>query len=292
MKQCLRKALLLTFCVLVLTSTAFADMGPKPQLTVKVLNPPTEPYYLDLLVAGSGGTYYDNFSLLAPPPDAAMVATMRQTTPGDCHLALLDGTYAPLWGSLTGKPQPDGTMHHTFSYFGVPDDFSILVMTQSGVETEFHSTLLHRTALQSSVTIDYATGSIAAAPVWLAYVLQFFSTFLPTLLLEGLLLLAFRFSWRENRKVFLLTNLVTQLLLSAVCGVSAITQGVSFFYYLFFLPLEAVILAVEAVVYRKFLTGQSRRRAVAYAVCANLCSAAVGLALAAPVWRWLVGHLL
>lgn len=292
MNAFLRKALLLTLSVLVLSVTAFADMGPKPQLTVKVLNPPNELYYLDLLVEGSGGKYYDNASLLDPPPDEAMVESMRQATPGDCHLALLDGTYAPLWGSLIGKAQPDGTMRHTFSYFGVPNDFSILILTKSGVKTEFYGGALHRVALQSSVTIDYATGRVAATPVWLAYGLQFLSTLLPTLVLEGILLLLFGFPWRENRRIFLLTNLATQLVLSAVCGVSAVTQGVSFFYYLLFFPLELGILTAEAMVYRKYLTGRSRQRAMAYGVCANFCSAAVGLVLSAPIWRWLVGHIL
>ena len=48
---------------LVLTTFAFADSGPKPQLTVRVEIAPQEPYYLDLLAEGdwneSGESSYD-----------------------------------------------------------------------------------------------------------------------------------------------------------------------------------------------------------------------------------------
>src|SRR4051812_37507214 len=42
------------FCTVVVllllaNSTAFADMGPKPEVLVKVINPPEGEYYLDLL---------------------------------------------------------------------------------------------------------------------------------------------------------------------------------------------------------------------------------------------------
>ena len=40
---------------LALTTFAFADSGPKPQLTVRVENAPQEPYYLDLLAKGDWG---------------------------------------------------------------------------------------------------------------------------------------------------------------------------------------------------------------------------------------------
>ena len=48
-----RKSLRTLVCALLaslaLTTFAFADNGPKPQLIVRVKNAPQEPYYLDLL---------------------------------------------------------------------------------------------------------------------------------------------------------------------------------------------------------------------------------------------------
>ena len=52
MKKSLRFCVLLALAATLLTVSAFADTGPKPQLTVKVTNPPEELYYLDLLAEG------------------------------------------------------------------------------------------------------------------------------------------------------------------------------------------------------------------------------------------------
>ena len=52
MKKSLRFCVLLVLAATLLTVSAFADTGPKPQLTVKVTNPPEELYYLDLLAEG------------------------------------------------------------------------------------------------------------------------------------------------------------------------------------------------------------------------------------------------
>ena len=49
MRHFLRSTLFLLLTICTLTITAFADMGPKDQLTIKVENAPEELYYLDLL---------------------------------------------------------------------------------------------------------------------------------------------------------------------------------------------------------------------------------------------------
>lgn len=55
-----RKSLRTLVCALLaslaLTTFAFADNGPKPQLIVRVKNAPQEPYYLDLLAPRVIGT--------------------------------------------------------------------------------------------------------------------------------------------------------------------------------------------------------------------------------------------
>ena len=59
MKKSLRNSILLLLTAMLLTVSALADSGPKAQLTVKVENAPSEPYYLDLLEKGDyqGHTY-------------------------------------------------------------------------------------------------------------------------------------------------------------------------------------------------------------------------------------------
>ena len=52
MKRFLHRLPLLFVVLLLLTTAVFADMGPKPQLTVVVEHAPSELYYLDLLAEG------------------------------------------------------------------------------------------------------------------------------------------------------------------------------------------------------------------------------------------------
>ena len=52
MRRSLRSLLFLLLAVSLLTIPAFADMGPKSQLIVRVENGPEGLYYLDLLAEG------------------------------------------------------------------------------------------------------------------------------------------------------------------------------------------------------------------------------------------------
>lgn len=55
-----RKLFLFLLAAALLTVPVFADMGPKPQLTVRVENGPEELYYLDILEEGKPYPYPDN----------------------------------------------------------------------------------------------------------------------------------------------------------------------------------------------------------------------------------------
>ena len=78
----------------------------------------------------------------------------------------------------------------------------------------------------------------------LSYLKQFASSLLPTLLLEGILLLPFGFWDRRNARLFLGVNIGTQLLLTVVTA-ACMRMGMPFYRYLVFAPLELVIWIIE-----------------------------------------------
>lgn len=271
-------SVLLALC---LTVPAFGDMGPKDQLTVRVVNPPEEAYYLDLLYAADRGGINDNLSSQRDTLDSALLEQMRLARPEGYALALINGTDIPCWGNFVGEAQPDGSMTHTFSYHGVPETYRIQLVTASG--TVYQSAAYTRPALQSGVTLDYATGTVTTPSVLGAYVLQFLSTCLPTLIIEGLVLMAFGFSLKKNWLVFLATNLVTQIVLTALAGTALLSYGPTFL-YLRYLLVEIAIAMAEAAVYYNFLSGRSRKRAAVYAFAANAASYLVGAVTAS--WQF------
>ena len=292
MKKSLRNSILLLLTAMLLTVSALADSGPKAQLTVKVVNAPSELYYLDLLAEGEYEHEGDSdFSSLSDEEraalDADMLAALRAAVPDGWHACLAQGVNGPpIWGDLVGEDAGNGTQLHTFGYVGVPDTYRILIVTKSG--ESWVSDTLHRATLQSSVTVDWAAKTADAPSAGTAYTLQFLCTLLPTLLIEGALLLLYGYRSRRSWLVFLLVNLVTQGGFALYLAVTVLNHGVSGWSLLFYFPAEVVITVVESLLYRRLLTERSWERAVGYAIVANVCSATVGALLIDPLWRFIV----
>lgn len=276
------KALFMLFLsvitILFCATTAYADMGPKDQLTVRVKNPPQELYYLDLLTQDE--QKYKNYSTSEKQDDlkalnSNMISLLSNYEKEGWYPALLKGTKAPMWGNFIGKKDGD-TMVHTFSYFGVPKTYRIIIVTESGKVTA--SDVYTRKTMQSSITYDYKSGTASVFPEWFAYCIQFFATCIPTLLIEGIILILFRFSLKKNWKVFLLVNGLTQIILTLTMGITLIHSG-PFSAYLVQFPVELAIVIAETAVYRRYLKEHSTARRVAYGITANLASWGVGIIL-------------
>ena len=288
---------------LALTTVALADFGPKPQLTVRVENAPQELYYLDLLAEGDWDaedtdsndgierSYYGKEDTLDPD----LLALLRENVPEGWHACVAQGTTgAPIYGELYAEStDASGNDLHIFAYHGVPSTYRIILVTQSG--KVWLSEALERRVLQSSVTVHWADDTenttVTVPSTVTGYLLQFLATLAPTLLIEGLLLLLFQYSWKQNWKAFLLVNVLTQGFLAVASSSVTAHSGVSAWYlFCFFLPAEFVVMLVEVFLYsgRGLLTGHSKGRAALYAVTANFASAVLGYYLAEPVWRLVV----
>lgn len=284
-------ALFLVFLLTIIFATAVsADMGPKPKLTIIVHQPPQGTYYLDLLMQGSGERY-DNLRERREGLREEMLEKLFSLEGEGWHPALAGGTGAPLFGELVGTREGD-EMVHSFGYFGLPDTFRVIIVDAAGKVTTtepftrktFH-TVIHiyydegkaSEAAASPDAEDIYLTAVSQGPL-VAYLLQFFSTFLATLLIEGLLLLLFRFSLKANWKQLLLVNLVTQVCMTLTLGRVLIRFGL-LSAALYFVPVEGCILLAEALIYAFVLKGHSKKRRVGYAVAANIASAAIGLLL-------------
>lgn len=326
MRRICRLALCALAAALLLAVPVFADMGPKPQLIVRVENGPEELYYLELLAEGDasrypegtvGGLSEEERSAL----DQGLLAALTAAVPEGWYGCLTQGRL--VWGNIDSE---DGVFQ--FGYLGVPDVCRVLMVTKSG-ET-FLSEPFDRRVLQSSVTMDWPAKTLRLPPLPLAYAAQFLATFLPTLAIEGILLLLFRLWSRRNGRVFLLTNLVTQGGLTLWLSLRTVRGGVfmnlrnwlsEVFWLLEYLPAnvgedglsrgllnlvygfrfgpprgllqaELVIFLVEMGLYMWLFRECSRKRAALYGFTANLCSFLLGFYLMEPVWRFVVRNIL
>ena len=301
MKKSLRNSILLLLTAMLLTVSALADSGPKAQLTVKVENAPSEPYYLDLLEKGDyqGHTYGsgdgdDTYSGLdwsyseeeIAALDSELLDALRAAVPEGWHACTAQGTNgAPMWGDLIGS-DAGGVRLHSFRYHGVPDTYRIILVTKSG--ESWLSDTLHRATLQSSVTVDWAAKTVSVPPAVVAYALQFLCMLIPTLLIEGVLLYVFGYRSKKSWKRFLLVNLITQGGFAVYLAVTVLNHGVSGWSLLFYIPIELVITLAEVLLDRWLLTEKGKGRAMGYAIVANIHSATVGLLLIDPLWKLIV----
>ena len=254
-------------CLAVLPGTASADTGPKPAVTITVVNAPAGEYYLDLLITGPGD--YENID--PADYDPALIAGLKSWEGEGWYPALVTGTRAPLFGELTAEA--DGI--HRFSYHGLPRTFRIAVSGPGGAQATAEP--FTRTVFYTHLTYDWETNTITSATSPAGYyAFQFLSTLVPTLIIEGILLWLFGFRARRDWLVFLIVNLVTQAGLHLWIGSGAMAAGSHPLYYMVLIVAEVPILLVELAAYVFLLKEHSRLRRAAYAACANIASYALG----------------
>ncbi len=180
--------------------------------------------------------------------------------------ALAQGTPMPIWGQLTA----DENGRHIFSYFGVPDEFKIIIVTESG-QIKVSDTIKRKT-MEVALTLDYGDMSYTTQPMWIAVIVQFFTTWSITLVIEFVLMLLFFFKVKDNIKHFLVINTATQILLTAFVS-GGFFFGGTVSAYMWFVVIEFVIAIVEMWYCNKYFVGRDSLTKLCYGAVANGVSA-------------------
>lgn len=271
MKKRFKAFALATMVVFALVAAAVcvsADTGPKPSITIKTNGTVGEKYYLDILIECDNG--YPNLrDAEIAELDAEMFKTLSEYTDDGWYPAIAHGTPAPLFGTVV--PEDDGTSR--FSYFGTPNRFKVIIVTESG--TVKVSDVVEKTVYQQVFSLDFADMTVKTSQsAAKSYLIQFASTFFPTLIIEFLLLFAFGLSPKKYWWAVIAVNLATQLLLTSVI---ACNPGIMYSGFIFlFVMLELLITVIEAVAYVIIMKKERLWKRIVYAVTANVASAVVG----------------
>lgn len=260
---------LTTVFILIAALPLSADMGPKPSITIYVENAPDELYYLDLLIEQEEPNNRMSDEEIASY-DPEMFSALHDYNENGLRAALSYGTKVPLFGKITGEPEGD-KMVHVFSYFGVPDTVKVIAVTESG--DVFVSESYEKTEYQAEFTLDFQTFSLVRTGNPLVrYISQFVSTFVPTIIIEFVILLLFGFSVKKNIIPFIAANFATQVFLTVIYAVYYPSAGVFFINFAVLPIVELIIISVEAVSYCLTFKDKSKARKIVYAVVANFCS--------------------
>ena len=267
-------------CIALFPINANADTGPKPSITIHCSNMPETTCYLDLLVKNRGENKYDNIRNINDYNQQLIKKLENYSTDG-WYSAMIYGWL--LFGELDCDVV-DGECTQYFSYFGVPDRFKIIVVTDNKTVV---SNEINRVAFQSTIHFNYEMAEAKevyekaeAKEVYIlwSYILQFLMTCIATLVIEGLILLMFRFNIKTNLKPFLLINIATQIALNLIVAFQMIRGGttLAIFSYVVF---ELFIIMIEPALFVIFLKQHSITRRALFAISANLISFIIGSAI-------------
>ena len=260
----------LLLCLLCLVPTAYADIGPKPEVTITVVNAPEGVLYLDLLAQGEPTDQpYSNSNGECDP---ALLDNLRSLEGDGWVLAYTTGTKGPpVFGDV--RPREDGTWR--FSYVGLPETFRVAAATADEAKA---AEVSYTRDFVDNIVYDWQANTVReATPPPLRFLIRLAATLIPTLLIEGALFWLFSFRERRGWLVFLAVNTATQVGLHLAVGSILPQAGWHFLNYtLTILIPELIVWMAEAAAYAFLLREHSRGRRVGYAFAANFASFVLG----------------
>ncbi len=263
-------------CALIIILNTFfplflnADAGPKPSINITVKNiPENRLIYIDLLV----------------PEDSAYTAETKFDTAGynkdllkriashgiNGYAPFTSGGISIMQNEIECRPV-NGECRIKYGYM-VPDSFYIIAAADNG-DTVI-SGLVEPENFSSRINFDFATGEAIEEKGWFTWINHFFAASFITILLEGIILVLFRFSLRNNLKLFLSINIATQLLLTSAMALAFQALGIIGSFLILF-PMEALIFIIEGILFTLYLKEHSKGRRLAFSITANMTSLAAG----------------
>ena len=264
-----KKCVFLTviFCFLSLFARpVFADVGPKPSVTIIVENAPDKSYFVTLLAKSSYGPWQHVTEIEGMP-----VGSKEEEAAAKLFLAYEDSDGYSLLNHMSSDLK--GRDEFSWTYYP-PEEFKVAIcVPEDG--TIYVSEALEREAFYSYFRVTYGSDPLQAQEeshlgrVFLGSLLRV----AVTIIIE--LFIAYLFGFREKKHIMTITivNFITQMILNAIL-VFFDYYGGSMMWLIMFPIGEFVVFIVELIVYL-FTIGKGKKgKAFLYTLLANLASAA------------------
>ena len=267
-------------CISILSRTVLADMGPKRSVLIDIKNPPSEPYYIALLMKGTLPSDPENFYRYVHILDEdENIKDIFFNYDEDGYVLF---SYAGSTCSVVYSEDMWIEDHVEYNYM-VPSTFKVIVVTRSGevsVSDEITAQAFH-----AEFEYDYSENILKEVKIVSKYSKNLtieslvFCVF--TLITEGIVLLCFGLFRKKNILRFLVANIITQALLYGFNLTSRFISPIWQNYYFFWLGVEALITVIELFIYRKKLVKKdgtvSVKKNIFYAILANFISAFIDI---------------
>ena len=250
------------FLVMWVPIVAEADTGAKPSIEITLKNMHTSNYVIDLLVYEKKKKNYNS-----PMNYNGEGLTNRQIE--TLYQVNYDGwiSESTRWDAylLFADCAGNEYYYHSFSYFGTPDEYKVLIIYDNG--KTLLSDKITRNKFNSSITLDVQTMEVVESS---SYV-QFIFALILTLFIEIILALIMKI---KPLKIIVLANIFSNVIFQILLRLGTVQ-----FYIIKFILLELLVFLGEYVIYRKKLENTSKNNILKYTVWANLLSAIFSLVL-------------
>ena len=234
------------------TITVNADTGPKPSITIYLENMDTTEYTLDLLTKPEP-KYQEGFYYSISESEYINEPIYKYNKGGWMATSIRDFW---LWGNIEGNSEK----RHRFTYWGVPDEFKVIIQYKDG--TIKTSDVIQRTEFDFVMHLDVNTMKVEH--VFAFNLSDIIICITITLILEILIALIMRI---RNIKVIIFANLITQILIQSL-RLFNFTN-----YILPFIILELIIFFIEYVIYKKLFKDVDSKKILQYTIIANAATA-------------------
>lgn len=267
------KIILLMFIIINSSIVVNADAGPKPSLTIYVINSPNDDYYLDLLVDEKSG--FGEFIFDYEERDTKWEHLKLYQYRNDGYRAACVHSKM-VHGSLQGTDNEFNSYKHSFGY-KVPQEFKVIYEdAQGNIQV---SNKIKSNNFFASAVYDYKKNELQRMSKSFIYYHNFNITFsfilrlLLTLIVELIVLRYFKLIKRKTPVI--LANILTQIYLN-VLFVASYYTFLRQYSIIVFLILEISIIFIEYNIYKKFCRYESKNYLLRYTIIANIITALLG----------------
>ncbi len=265
--------LLLLLFIPSLASANSPPPAPQPDYVLNLEYPPEETYCIAILTQDSENALPAEALRLAYPDSGPMI---------DALFSLTDEGWYPL------REEPDGGIVQRAGISRIvwmdlaqrPTEYRLLFATQSGL-VQVTDTVVRRHYSNYNV-YEVAANRVIQNINYRDYAIRVIIAVVITLAVELGLLVAFGFSFKQNWRLVVATNLITQLALNIILFATEYFEwGPDESVLLVW--LELVIPVIEAVVYARLIRERTTLRRIVYAFVANYASLVTGMMLYAMI---------
>lgn len=269
MRKWIQTVLTIFISLVVFIVPVKADIGPKPSVNLTFKNMPEGKYYVTLL------TSKDSYGPWRPITEETFLEEDEQ----EVAKAFLEAIKDKELYCYENIQECSDNHFYSWSYYP-PNDFIIGIYFPN-TKTVILSEPLERVAFDSYFTVTYTQEGLVIHEEmnFQEKGLNFLLRVIATVVIELLLGLLFGYRSKKERRVILITNIITQLLLHGIMFLLDYYMGALVWVFLFPV-LEIGVFVIELIVYLIAMKDHHKGKTFFYALLANAITYVIGMMIA------------